>query len=56
MIFLGFVLLSICLIIILAEIVSICKLDEQTVARSILYDDPEYFYHDEPKWMRGDDN
>ena len=30
--------------------------DESGSPRSILYDDPEYFKHEEPKWMRREED
>lgn len=30
------------------------KLDQTQTGRSVLYDDPEYFNHDEPEWMRNE--
>ena len=30
-------------------------LDDDATDRSLLYDDPEYFKHEEPEWLRKDD-
>jgi len=46
-----------CISFICAFILALCKVgaDESGTANSILYDDENYFKHDEPEWLRRED-
>ena len=38
-----------------ALILSLCAAGADETGRSILYDNPEYFKHNEPEWLRRED-
>lgn len=43
-----------CITIIGALVLWIITTGEEGIVKSILYDDPDYFEHDEPKWLNDD--
>ena len=38
-----------------AFILALCAAGADETGRSILYDDPDYFKHNEPEWLRKED-